>query len=66
MQNNINSRNFMKHNRSFFTFYTATLSVSGRKSATYYACIKSVPNTVLNFGLFYNIFNFYIYKLFKI
>jgi hypothetical protein len=49
-----------------FAIRKGILAVSGRKSTTYYACINFVPNTVLNFGLFYNIFYFYIYNLLRI
>jgi hypothetical protein len=37
----------------FFATFSVSNPISGRKLATYYACIKYVPNTVLNFGIFY-------------
>ncbi|MBB6110941.1 hypothetical protein SAMN05421821_10943 [Mucilaginibacter lappiensis] len=49
-----------------FTNPLTGLAISGRKSATYYACIKNVPNTVLNFGIFYNIHYCYIFILNRI
>ncbi|SDQ00471.1 hypothetical protein SAMN05428975_5408 [Mucilaginibacter sp. OK268] len=49
-----------------FTTSASALAISGRKSTTYYACIKNVPNTVLNFGIFYNIHYCYIFILNRI
>ena len=42
----------MKYLYPIFIISKQALAVSGRKSATCYACIKYVLNTVLNFGLF--------------
>jgi hypothetical protein len=56
--NNINSeatllkQKLMKYLHPVFIISKQALAVSGRKLATYYACIKYVLNTVLNFGLF--------------
>ena len=44
-----------------FTTSVSALAISGRKSTTCYACIKNVPNTVLNFGIFYTTHYFYIF-----
>ncbi len=49
-----------------FTNPLTGLAISGRKSTTYYAYIKNVPNTVLNFGIFYNIHYYYIFILNRI
>nr|MBB6150973.1 hypothetical protein [Mucilaginibacter sp. SP1R1] len=51
----------IKYNQAFWPTILSVLAVSGRKLAIYYACIKHVPNTVLNFGIFYKIF--YIFNL---
>jgi hypothetical protein len=49
-----------------FTTSPSASAISGRKSTTCYACIKNVPNTVLNFGIFYTIYYFYIFILSRI
>jgi hypothetical protein len=36
---------------AYFTTFFKPTAISGRKNAFYYACIKSIPNTVLNFGI---------------